>query len=158
MVELNDQIRNAVHREDCRKSGHQINISNLLAMRHDSNSGGVELRSSDELKLPHLFCDRCDWTAMVLPVDGYGYEDAERLLYRFLDPKTDMAKRIARIRGQREERSKNGQAQPEADPEPEPTIPEQLAAELAAERGDAESTSDSKRGSRGTSGSVGQAS
>lgn len=158
MTELNDQIRAAVHREDCERLGHQINISNLFKMRHDSNAGGVDLKSEDELKLPHLYCDRCDWTVMVLPVNGYGYEDAERILYRFLSPLTDMAKRITRIRSQREERSKNGQAQPEADPEPEPTIPEQLAAELAAERGNAESTSDSKRGERGTTGSVGQTS
>lgn len=115
-MELTDEIRQAVHTEDCDRLGHQFDFTNTMAP-DITKAGRIKHRlgSTDDLKLPYIECTRCERVWIVTPEDKFGYEDAERNLYKDLDPEAKLAKLIVRLRGKREERDQRQ----EDDPPPE---------------------------------------
>lgn len=104
MIEITDEIRRAVHEEDCVVLGHMFDFSNVVRLGPDRN--GSTMRARDEDALPHLTCTRCSRVWIVLPTAtaGRGYDDAERVLYGMLRAEGELARRIVRNHGRREAR------------------------------------------------------
>lgn len=100
-VEITDEIRQAVHREDCERLGHQLNISNAFKARAAMNTGGLELAAMDETELPHVLCDRCGAAWIVLPAPGADYAAAEEAVIELLPEDAELARQITRNRTRR---------------------------------------------------------
>lgn len=99
-VEITDDIRRRVYREDCARLGHQVNFSSALTTENRDDGRPAQVVASDDpLKLPHITCTRCGHVWIVTPAGGWSYEDAERLLYGLLRADTDLAQLIVRNRG-----------------------------------------------------------
>lgn len=80
-LELTDEIRRAVHVEDCAARGHDIELSTMIRPR-DTARFSVEGSNGH---LPHIFCRTCGLTWMVIEIPGDGYDDAlARLQARLL--------------------------------------------------------------------------
>lgn len=106
-MELTDEIRQAVHTEDCERLGHQFDFTNTMAPDM-TKAGRIKHRlgATDDLKLPYVECTRCERVWIIVPEDSFGYEDAERNLYKDLDPESKLAKDIVRLRGRRDDRDR----------------------------------------------------
>lgn len=106
MVEITPEVRRAVLSEVCEKEGHQIDFQSAWSFEK-----GV-LHTRDDLKFPHLRCARCGATWIVLPTQGYDYEDAERNLFQHLDARAEFSRKIARNRVKRQERDRPEELRP----------------------------------------------
>lgn len=118
-MEITDEVRLAVRREDCEATGHIFNLNNLVASeqpipRPDAlpvSSTEILIASRDDTRFPHIPCTRCGLTYIVFPFAGSDYEDAERQVYEFLKVDSSLAKEIVRNRGKRTEK-KNQKERP----------------------------------------------
>lgn len=100
-MEVTEEMRRAVYELDCADFGHLIDLRNAIGtVSHDS--AGMVVRPAAEFVLPFVTCSRCGRAWIVSPLDGWSYEDAERILYGMLRPDSDLARTITRNRGQRE--------------------------------------------------------
>jgi hypothetical protein len=121
VVDITDEVRLKVHREDCEKIGHSFDIDVLLTPEKPTSrpdgppipSKKELIASRDDTKFPHIPCTRCGLTYIVFPFAGSDYEDAERQVYEFLKVDSSLAKDIVRNRGKRTEK-KNQKERPSA--------------------------------------------
>ena len=85
-VILTDEMRAAVHDEDCARLGHDIAVDNALVVA-DQTTMRPDVGSHDPTKMPYLYCRRCGRVWLVLEDVGIGYADAvSRLAARLIDP------------------------------------------------------------------------
>jgi hypothetical protein len=73
-IEITDEIRHAVLAEMCETSGHIVNTIEAVGF-DDNNRPGI--RTSDPDKLPHMYCNRCGITWIVIAENGANYDDAD---------------------------------------------------------------------------------
>ena len=75
MVELTDEMRQAVHDEDCFRLGHTMETRNAV-MWNNSNFNDGQLYGPNG-RIPHLNCSRCGRVWLVVGDEpGSDYEDA----------------------------------------------------------------------------------
>lgn len=81
-IEITPQLRQAVLDSECERRGHVLNTKNALAW--DDNNAQV---IGPGEQVPHLLCDRCARTWLVLEESGTDYDDVvEKVSKRFKDP------------------------------------------------------------------------
>jgi hypothetical protein len=81
-VELTDDIRQAVHDEDCARLGHHIDTNTAVLW-----GGGSERVEGPAGQMPHFSCRRCGRVWIVVADPGRGYDDAEaKFRARLKDP------------------------------------------------------------------------
>lgn len=100
-MEITEEMRRAVYVADCDRLGHQFELTAMHIFQPES--GGMRLAEGDE-QLPHITCRRCPKVWLVVPVEGWDYDDAERQLYGMLRADVAVAQDIVRKRGRRDER------------------------------------------------------
>jgi hypothetical protein len=102
-MEVTEEIRRAVYEQECAEDGHQLHMLNAVT---STDPERAHLKSPDENRLPYISCRRCGRVWIVMPVEGWTYDDAERALYGRLRADDELARRIVRQRGARERRTK----------------------------------------------------
>jgi hypothetical protein len=84
-VELTDEMRHAVHLDDCARLGHQIDLNTVFSME----GSRARIQGPDASKIAHLLCMHCGQVWMVIEEPGSDYLDAEnKLKARMKDPST----------------------------------------------------------------------
>lgn len=104
-MEITDEMRRAVHEDDCARSGHQIETGGLF-QPGALDADRMRLGSPDELKLPHITCARCGRFWIVLPANGRNYDDAERAVYGVMRGDSSLGREIIRNRALRKARDR----------------------------------------------------
>lgn len=99
-IELTDEIRQAVHDEECAKLGHAFDTSTVLTM--DLSGGGTKVVLSDRDKAPHLSCPRCGRVWLLVEQNIIGYDAAENDLLGRLPADDALA---AKLKARRERRA-----------------------------------------------------
>lgn len=85
-ITLTDDMRAAVHAEDCERLGHDFAFD--AAFQSDPHTSRPSLDSRDAGKMPHLSCRRCGSVWLIIEDAGSSYADAEsRLARRLKDPR-----------------------------------------------------------------------
>ncbi|MFC5996962.1 hypothetical protein ACFQE5_22380 [Pseudonocardia hispaniensis] len=86
-IELTDEIRQAVHDEDCATQGHDLDVSGAMTGHGGPPTNGRwEVRGPDG-QIAHLACRRCGRVWLLIEDAGRGYTDAvTRLKARVKDP------------------------------------------------------------------------
>jgi hypothetical protein len=72
-IALTDEMRQAVHDEDCARLGHQLDTRNALV--YEVGNERVQGPVGQE---PHFSCRRCGRVWIVVAEPGRGYDDADR--------------------------------------------------------------------------------
>jgi hypothetical protein len=78
-VELTDEMRRAVHREDCERDGHNLDTRGMIAMDTSTTKGGTfraDIGGPDENTLPYMSCGNCGVVWLVWPQEFENYEAA----------------------------------------------------------------------------------
>jgi hypothetical protein len=70
-IELTDEIRQAVHDEDCARLGHQVRTDRAVFR----TEAGDDVRGPDG-QLAHIRCIRCQKAWLVVEEPGSSYDDA----------------------------------------------------------------------------------
>jgi hypothetical protein len=125
-VKITDEMRQAVHAEDCAAAGHLLDFGAMMTYEQVAGRSVLHVGSPDELQLPHIRCTRCTRVWIVFPAEGWGYEDAERVAYGVLRADVQPARDIVRNRGKRERRDRPPR-------HPDELTPAEPAETLAAE-------------------------
>lgn len=99
-MDVTPEMRQAVYEADCELLGHSVDTR--WAVEFTEQESGVRPRAKD--RFPHIFCRRCRKTWIVLPIEGVGYEEAERRVYEHLKPTSELARLITRRLGKRSPR------------------------------------------------------
>lgn len=100
-MKITDEMRRAVHLEDCAKLGHEIRTDQAIQMFQVAPLTFHQGVVNPTDQLPHLYCARCGTAWLVVPDEGADYEDAERALYGKLRADDVLARKITRWRGER---------------------------------------------------------
>lgn len=86
-IEVTDEMRQAVHEEDCARLGHDFALEDAF----QSVPGGSpypQLGARDSEAIPHLRCRRCARVFLIIEDGGNDYDDAaEKLKARLKNPK-----------------------------------------------------------------------
>jgi hypothetical protein len=104
-IEITDEMRAAVLAEMCQRDGHVVNGNEAIGF-DEKNQHGV--RRLDPNKLPHMQCQRCNVTWIVLDETGDGYEDAEEKLRSKLKDTKDIDAMREKRKPPKESESKKG--------------------------------------------------
>jgi len=84
-VNITDEMRAAVHDEDCSNLGHDINLETAFMV--SDTVPRAQFGSRDPNKMPHLSCLRCGRVWLVLEDAGTSYAEAEaKFTGRLKDP------------------------------------------------------------------------
>jgi len=85
-VNITDEMRAAVHDEDCSNLGHDMSLDTAFLIM--DTVPRAQFGSRDPDKMPHLSCLRCGRVWLVIEDAGASYADAEaKLTGRLKDPK-----------------------------------------------------------------------
>lgn len=74
-ITITDEMRQAVHAEDCERNGHLVDLTNMFERGQGTGRGNI--RSSDG-SLPHIVCTHCGATFIVDEVPAPDYAAAEK--------------------------------------------------------------------------------
>lgn len=86
-IEITDELRRAVHDEDCAEHGHVIDFNGAFQRLSTDPHGGLSLEGPDEATLAHLHCSRCSKVWLIVEDPGNDYADAVgRLRGKFRNP------------------------------------------------------------------------
>ena len=74
-IELTDEMRDAVHIEDCARDGHVPNVSKMFG-NSDTFTLSVDVLGPDDGTLPYVYCTRCFYVWLVMPEPSRNYQEA----------------------------------------------------------------------------------
>lgn len=95
VIEITDEMRQAVYEDDCEREGHQPNISTMFGPPIEGiPSVLVEVIGPNDETFPHVSCNRCGYVWLVLPQAFKTYDEAVQHLNSVLrDPESTKPKK-----------------------------------------------------------------
>lgn len=100
-MDITDEMRRMVRRQDCELYGHKFDLINLIGGTDVPNPNDVRgfpmpmLRARDVTKLPHITCETCGAVWLVIDDPGDDYDDAvEKLAQRVKNVKPGAVKAL----------------------------------------------------------------
>jgi len=95
-IVLTDEIRQAVHDEDCELGGHMLSLTNATAWEPSQapgakiNAGAARVQGPAG-QLPHVRCARCNKVWILVPDAQVGYDAAQEAFRGHLKPDDPLA-------------------------------------------------------------------
>lgn len=96
-IELTDEMRQAVHEEECANIGHNPDISTMFTFAdpHTGRSTEALVAGPDDETFPHVSCKRCGFVWLVIPDPSKNYNEAVQDLNKMIaDPATKEIKPV----------------------------------------------------------------